>query len=78
MHVTSSDVKVRAGEIRVAVGQLRVVEAAEEERRVGQVLQRLGPAVQVRLEVLKRDAVAGHRVFGQLKYVLAHQVQELP
>jgi len=39
-----------------------VVEAAEEERGVGDVLEGFGPVVQLRLEVLLGDRVAAHRV----------------
>ena len=77
VHVAAADVEVGAREVLVLAGQLAVVEAAEEQGGVGQVLQRLGPAVQVGLEVLERDAVARHRVLGELKGVLAHQVEEL-
>jgi hypothetical protein len=77
VHVPAADVKVRAGEVHVRRGQLAVVEAAEEQRRVRQVLQRLGPPVQVGLQVLEADPVAGHRVLRQRQRVVPHQVQEL-
>jgi hypothetical protein len=77
VHVTSANVEVGTREIFVPPGQLAVIKAAEEQWRVRQVLQRLGPAVQVGLEELERDAVACHRVLGQLEGVLAHQVEEL-
>jgi hypothetical protein len=49
----------------------------EEQRCVRQVLQRLGAAVQVGLQVLEADPVAGHRVLREREDVLAHQVEEL-
>jgi hypothetical protein len=48
-----------------------VVEAAEEQRRVGDVPQRFRAAVQVGLEVLEGDPVPGHGV--DREDVLAHQ-----
>jgi hypothetical protein len=66
-----------ADEVLVLLRQLAVVEAAEEQRRVRQVLQRLRPAVQVGLEELEADPVARHRVLRELEHVLAHQVEEL-
>jgi hypothetical protein len=52
-----------------------VVEAAEEQRRVWQVPQRFGPAVQVGLEVFQGYAVRGHGVDGE--HVLPHQPEVL-
>ena len=72
-----SDVEVGPGEVFVCLGELGVVEPAEEQRRVRQVLQRLGPAVKVGLQVLKADPVAGHRVLREREDVLAHEVEEL-
>jgi hypothetical protein len=51
-----------------------VVEPAEEQRRVGDVLERFGAAIQIRLEVFEGDRVPGHRVDGE--DVLAHQAEE--
>ena len=77
VHVAPSDVEVGAGEVVVCLGELGVVKPAEEQRRVGQVLQRLGPAVKVGLQVLKADPVGGHRVLREREDVLAHEVEEL-
>src|SRR6185312_8850682 len=61
------------------VGPHRLLEfqSAEEQWRVRQVLQRLGAAVQVGLQVLEADPVARHRVLREREDVLAHQVEEL-
>jgi hypothetical protein len=84
VHVPAADVEAVPGNavmavvgagFRVRVGLPGVVEAAEEQGRVGDVLQRLGPVVQVGLEVLQRDPVAGHR--REREHVLAHQVEVL-
>jgi len=64
----------RAGLARV-IWPDRVVEQAEEQRRVRQVDQGLGAAVQVGLEVLLGDRVAAER--SQREHVLAHEAQEL-
>ena len=77
MHVTAADVEVFADEIFVVACQLRVIEAAEEQRRVRQVIQRLGAAPEIGLQVLQADPVAGHRVLREFKDVLAHQAEEL-
>src|SRR6266705_1624613 len=53
-----------------------VIEPAEEERRVRQVVQGLGTPVQVGLQVLLGDTVAGQR--AKREHVLAHQPQVLP
>ncbi len=66
-----------AAEVLVGPGQLGVVEPAEEQRRVRQVLERLGAAVQVGLEILQADPVACHRVAREAEDVLPHQVQVL-
>ncbi len=52
-----------------------VVETAEEERGVRDVLQGLGPVVQVGLEVFLGDGVSAHG--AQRQYVFAHQPEEL-
>jgi hypothetical protein len=54
---------------------IAIVQAAEEQRGVRQVLQRLGTAVQVGLEVLKGHPVARHGVDGE--HVLPHQPEVL-
>ena len=51
-----------------------VVEAAEEQGGVREVLERFGPVVQLGLEVLLRDRVPAHG--PQRQHVLAHQPQE--
>ena len=56
-------------------GLAGVVEAAEEEGGVGDVLQGFGPVVELRLQVLLRDPVAAHR--PQRQDVLAHEVEVL-
>jgi hypothetical protein len=56
-------------------GLLAIVQAAEEQRRVRQILQRLGAAVQVGLEVLKGHPVGGHGIDGE--HVLPHEPEVL-
>jgi hypothetical protein len=52
-----------------------VVEAAEEERGVGDVLQGFGPVVERGLEVLLGDWVSAHG--SQRQHVLPHQPEVL-
>ncbi len=67
VHMAPSDVEALAAGplfIGIFIG-LRlggVVEPAEEQRRLGQVPQGFGPAVQLGLEVLLRDRVAAERL----------------
>ncbi len=66
VHMTPADVEALAARpllIGIFIG-LRiggVVEPAEEQRRVGQVPEGFGPAVQLGLEILLRDRVAAER-----------------
>jgi hypothetical protein len=52
-----------------------IVEPAEEQRRVRQVAERLGPAVQVRLEVLLGDRVTAQR--PEREHVFTHEPEEV-
>jgi hypothetical protein len=61
VHVPAADVEAVPGD-SVVFGVCRVVEAAEEEGGVGDVLEGFGPVVQLRLEVLLGNRVAAHRV----------------
>src|SRR5215467_8788679 len=53
-----------------------IVEPAEEQRGVGQILQGFRAAVQVGLEILLRHRIAGQG--RQRQHVLAHQPQKVP
>jgi hypothetical protein len=57
-------------------GVRTVVEAAEEQWGVGDVLEGFGPVIQVGLEVLQGDPVTGHG--RERQDVLAHQVEIVP
>ncbi|MGH3179222.1 MAG: hypothetical protein ACRDPF_35760 [Streptosporangiaceae bacterium] len=74
VHVPAADVEAVPGDAVIS-GLFGVVEAAEEQGGVGDVLEGFGPVVQLRLEVLLGDRVAAHRV--QRQHVLAHEVEEL-
>jgi hypothetical protein len=82
VHMPPSDVeRLRAGPGGAGRGLLiarrpAVVQPAEEQRGIRQVAQRLGPPVQVGLEVLLRHGVPAEG--AQREHVLAHQPQELP
>src|SRR5438132_1605504 len=52
-----------------------IVEPAEEERSVGQVVQCLGPAVQVGLEIFLGDRVAAEG--AKREHILAHEPEGL-
>jgi len=64
MHVPSADVEVLSGE----------EQAAEEQRGVRDVLEGLGAAVELCLQVLLGNRVAAHR--AQAEHVLPHEMQE--
>jgi hypothetical protein len=76
VHVPAADVEAvpRDGILRLG-GLDGVVETAEEQRGVRDVLQGLGPVVEVGLEVLLRDPVPGYRLEGE--HVFAHQSEVL-
>ena len=57
-------------------GGAGVVEAAEEERGVGDVFERFGPVIEVGLEEFLGHGVPAHGLEGE--HVLAHHVQEFP
>ncbi len=91
VHVPAADVEVLPGRLISvrgrAFGQLisgitarqgarQVIETAEEQRRVRQVLERLRAPVQVGFQVLLGDRVTAHR--AQRQHVRAHQAEELP
>ena len=79
VHVPAADVEAVPGDAVVGSstgsGGVGVVEAAEEQRGVGNVLQGLGPVVEVGLEVLLGDRVPAHG--PQRQHVLPHQPEEL-
>ena len=77
MHVPAADVEAVPGDAILDLGGLvGVIEAAEEERSVRDVFQRLGPVVEVGLEEFLGERVTAHSLEGQ--HVLAHQAQVFP
>ena len=65
----------RAGFARV-IEPGGVIQPAEEQRRVGQVDQGLGAAVQIGLEVFLGDPIRAES--AERQHVLAHEPQEVP
>ena len=76
VHVPPAHVEPLPRELAAGAWVRRIVQPAEEQRRVRQVAERLHPPVQVGFQVLLGDGVAAQG--PEREHVLAHQPEEPP